>query len=462
MHLNEITRDTITSPADLIKLENQLIDHKGNEERSKRWGFRGQPRLYGRLTPSFERVFKDKGRADAAQRIERDLLDSFRSHYAKLPYRSPDMPSPSVIAQGFDLRCLSVMQHYGVPTRLLDWTSGIWIAAYFACASEPIHDAELWVYDRQMFRQQAFLDPLTKSLLRVASSGDNGSLSEPALLNMQGSELILELTVPITTRMREQTGLLTVSSDLFVDHALALLKLHREMRAIGASPVHADGVRRYVISGSCKAEMLRFLADQKQITAATIYPDLEGLGRFLRWHLESLLSTFELLVDGGENSNQRKAAAKSNRIRTLFGFLKDESHTTENVPVKYVGDPDGLNDCISTVAEWIGSGYEITRARLLTSGNHHRLLLSANLGLTRHVVVRSNLASGYQGMGPGVLSAVLKLLEENAIAIEEYAVSRDVLIRISQSALTAQDIEAIEAARPTRPPRWPEYVREQP
>jgi hypothetical protein len=32
------------------------------------------------------------------------------------------MPKPAQIGIGHDMRCLSVMQHYEIPTRLLDWT----------------------------------------------------------------------------------------------------------------------------------------------------------------------------------------------------------------------------------------------------------------------------------------------------------------------------------------------------
>jgi hypothetical protein len=54
----------------------------------------------------------------------------------------------------------------------------------------------------------------------------------------------------------------------------------------------ADGrFRRVLIAASCKEKTLRFLAEHKQVTAGTIFPDVEGLGKFLHWHLESLLTT---------------------------------------------------------------------------------------------------------------------------------------------------------------------------
>ena len=36
------------------------------------------------------------------------------------------------------------------------------------------------------------------------------------------------------------------------------------------------------------SKSLQFSAEHKNITASTIFPDVVGLGRFLKWQLESL------------------------------------------------------------------------------------------------------------------------------------------------------------------------------
>jgi len=93
----------------------------------------------------------------------------------------------------------------------------------------------------------------------------------------------------------------TVSSDVFADHAKLLFARQPAL----TSPVEADAFPasepgsapplnfprlfgRVIIDSSCKSKALHFLADEKEITASTIFLDVVGLGRFLRWQFDSL------------------------------------------------------------------------------------------------------------------------------------------------------------------------------
>src|SRR4051812_9922391 len=151
-HLKQVITQTANSPADLIDLQESLFPPP--PEPWRRWAFRGQSMSFGTLVPSFQRIFKKKKSRGAAETIEQDLIKTFRKHYATLKDRTPNMPDSEMIRPGYDLRCLSVMQHYGVPSRLLDWTSNFWTAVYFACAGDPAAQAELWIYDRAIFNEQ--------------------------------------------------------------------------------------------------------------------------------------------------------------------------------------------------------------------------------------------------------------------------------------------------------------------
>jgi hypothetical protein len=113
-------------------------------------------------------------------------------------------------------------------------------------------------------------------------------LSEPDLLSKRGSNQIVESDPRITPRMKQQFAHHTLSSDVFSDHAPLLFGLVQNLQP-GEAP--ENFFRRVLITAGCKEKALRFLEEQVQITAGTIFPDVEGLNKFLHWHLESLVTT---------------------------------------------------------------------------------------------------------------------------------------------------------------------------
>jgi hypothetical protein len=82
--------------------------------------FRGQADFGWQVQPSIYR-FSNFQRYQTVQ-FEKFLLDN-----------RPPKPCPPLTHTAFELEWLMISQHYTVPTRLLDWTSDILIALYFAC-----------------------------------------------------------------------------------------------------------------------------------------------------------------------------------------------------------------------------------------------------------------------------------------------------------------------------------------
>jgi hypothetical protein len=76
------------------------------------------------------------------------------------------------------------------------------------------------------------------------------------------------------------------------------------------------------------------------------------------------------------------------------------------------------------------------------------------------VAIKSGFASGYGGGGPHGFSYVLQVLERHRAQIEEYGVDSALLDRLDRSALSNDDLEALETSKPRWPSRWHDYIDE--
>jgi FRG domain len=115
----------VTSLADYIQVISSTVS--GNE----RFWFRGHDDPSYSLTPSALRYEKTKDRQTALNLIS----DFKRVAEIKLP-RPPDPQD--------ELKWAQIAQHYGLPTRLLDWTESATTALYFACLN-PDFDGIVFV-----------------------------------------------------------------------------------------------------------------------------------------------------------------------------------------------------------------------------------------------------------------------------------------------------------------------------
>jgi hypothetical protein len=102
------------------------------------------------------------------------------------------------------------MQHHGVPTRLLDWTQSMYVAAYFAVESESDHDGAVWVVRRRTV--QDAMRPVLKDAFPLDDFRVPWTHDAPPDL--------LQFVTPTreTDRMTAQRTLFTVSRGVPADH----------------------------------------------------------------------------------------------------------------------------------------------------------------------------------------------------------------------------------------------------
>lgn len=91
--------------------------------------FRGQPRASYLLSSSLERLLGEAWSPQQAIKFEDHSLRLFRSKY--------HLYDSSRYEPATKLAWLGAMQHFGVPTRLIDFTTSPYVALYFALERYP-------------------------------------------------------------------------------------------------------------------------------------------------------------------------------------------------------------------------------------------------------------------------------------------------------------------------------------
>jgi hypothetical protein len=138
--------DNVNSWDEIDKLNDEYI-------KEKRFAFRGQSNVGWKLKTSLERAAEMFSiELTNLPKIEEGLIRRYRRE-AYLYIDHP--PDDNDIMQW-----LSLMQHHGAPTRLLDWTYSFFIALFFALEQVVFNDqgygeCAVWAIDREWLRERS-------------------------------------------------------------------------------------------------------------------------------------------------------------------------------------------------------------------------------------------------------------------------------------------------------------------
>ena len=250
----------------------QVVETISTETQGQLW-YRGCSRLQHTLLPT---LYRERQNPDFREvnisGLESQLVSRFLDR--SLPYREREL--------NFDLQTLFFMQHYGIPTRLLDWTENPFVGLFFALRGAKYEakknglprfteDVAVWILDPSIWNQTALkdnsyeggpLDPNHAELKSYIQIGDIDSAraSPVAIFGAHNSQRIVA-----------QQGAFVI----FGKKNVPMEQLYRD----GEFP--RGSLSRVVITKS-RIESLRKMLFSHGITEGSIFPDLEGLGRDLR------------------------------------------------------------------------------------------------------------------------------------------------------------------------------------
>ena len=169
---------------------------------------------------------------------------------------------------------LTLAQHHGLPTRLLDWTYSPYVALHFATAKREAFDRDgaVWMADYLRAHQEA------PRKLRQSLESEGANLFSTEMLGAVADDLAE------FDRIGEDF-VIFVEPPSFDERIVNQYALFSLMAGAGSSldqllARHPELVRRIVIPAALKWE-IRDKLDQANITERVLFPGLDGLSRWV-------------------------------------------------------------------------------------------------------------------------------------------------------------------------------------
>jgi hypothetical protein len=254
------------------------------------WAFRGHGIAEWRLETALERACLGNaavGNADSPDgpavapmsilphAFEREALLRFQRrahHYIPNPPDDEDV-----------LDWLALMQHHGVPTRLLDWTLSPYVALYFAFeTSLPDTDCAVWAINTgwlaERARQKSLSDP------GVPADPHERALNEylnHCLFNAENPNVVVVANpIRMNERVAAQQGVFLCDLSYVGAFTITLQKM-----LVMPMPPSSPVIWKFVIKTAQRDKFVREL-NRMNINGASLFPGLDGFARSLKLELQ--------------------------------------------------------------------------------------------------------------------------------------------------------------------------------
>ena len=235
----------------------------------RRWGFRGQAKSEWDLSAKLERSLKNRFGLDLNKAgdfefyIYREFLRQIHRY-------------DKVVDTNDVLECLSLMQHYGAPTRLIDWTYSFWVGLFFAIEDAfPQDTCSVWAIDIDWLRKKA-RECMPISLKNRTETSTKGRQIVSEIFGCDRLFVWPSNPLRLDERLVVQQGIFTAARDItktFMENLVAVSEPN-------------EFKHNFVkINIECNSNLLKEALTQlhkMNVNRRTLFPGLEGFAQDLK------------------------------------------------------------------------------------------------------------------------------------------------------------------------------------
>jgi hypothetical protein len=221
--------------------------------------YRGQADHKWKLDDSFSRLIPSDMDTETALGIEEAATRSFVAR-ARIYMQSSIIPDNSSLIDWW-----AIMQHFGVPTRLMDWTASPYVALYFAVTEEWKKPGAVWTIDyRERIEDEL---ELTRAFIE-----NSQKQTDFFWRNSNNKDFCFFVDLgALDARIANQHGFLSFCGRIPSDHGSILERTDEGRRDL----------RKLVIKPSLKPLFLDRLR-KMNISPHLLFPGLDGLGKSIK------------------------------------------------------------------------------------------------------------------------------------------------------------------------------------
>ncbi len=227
--------------------------------------FRGHSKTWNSLLPSLARRVHGNDRFDvlSCRTVERIVRDELLARCSASTL--DELTRANWLGQA------AVVRHFGAPARVLDWSQSPFVALYFACADDMGSDGELWFVSAHEINAVA----------KVATMYDGSGDEVAPWFDSMTPEGRVAFVRPgrHSARSAAQQCLFSVSDDPRADHRGLIEDALRKSVHHETAGWEVHGLHRLIVPANVKEEFLKKLW-HRNVHAASLFPDLEGLCRY--------------------------------------------------------------------------------------------------------------------------------------------------------------------------------------